>query len=286
MIQITKFFYFRATVFLVLLSLFSCKKEEHQNHVINKEKKTEITDISAKVKNRNNWIFCKAVPLLKDEYVCDVEKFKSLIIDISGDSVFISNKYSDEVYRSRILSESFFEHKYLLRAYQKILKDDFKIILPNKIECIRNKKVYDKNSELDKYFQDAFFVDNYMFVESDGCVIAFAKSSKDKKSAAECEDVAVEMGSGKVCTIKNTSLAKVYEEIISSKLVEKSSVLPKRIPMVDSIMNINKNGLIDVKFKVKSGKIEVVMNFDGGVTEIILEKEEKNIKRSIYYYAD
>lgn len=286
MIQEIKSFYFKVAVCLVLLCLFSCKKENPQKHIIKEEKKTETAHISTKIKNRDNWIFYKVVPLSEGEYVCDVEKFKSLRIDFSGDSVFISNKYCDDVYRNTILSESFFEHKYLLYAYKRVLKDGFDVILPKKIECIRNKKVYDKNSELDKYFEDAFFVDNYMFVENDGCVIAFVKESENKMAAVECEDVAIEMGSGKICTIKNINLINAYQEIYVNKLVEESSVLPKTIPLSDSIININKNGLIDVEFKVKPQKVEIIMSFDGGVTVLVLEKVKNNIKRGIYYYAD
>lgn len=286
MIQNIREKFLKVIACLVLLCLFSCKKEKTSKNIINEEKKTETAHISAKIKNRDNWSFYKVVPLSAGEYACDVEKFKSLKIDFSGDSVFISNKYCDDVYRNTILSESFFEHKYLLYAYKKVLKDGFDVILPKKIECIRNKKVYDKNSQLDKYFEDAFFVDNYMFVESEGCVIAFVKESGNKIAAVECEEVPIEMGSGRICTIKNTNLIKAYQEIYVNKLIEESSVLPKRIPLSDSIININKNGLIDVEFKVKPQKVEITMSFDGGVTEIVLEKSKNNIKRGIFYYAD
>jgi hypothetical protein len=271
----------------LFLSLCACKEDKNKDEAV-KKKKTEIINNSTIGKTRNNWVFYKSVPLSKGEYVCDATKFKSLIIDISGDSVFISNKYSDNVYRNKISAESFFDHTYLLNSYKKMLKDEFEISLPNKIESIRNKRAYDKDSQLDKYFQDAFFVDNYMFIESDGCVMVFKKNNENKIVAAEseCEDVAIEMGSGKICTIRNSSFIKEYGKIISNNLVEESWVLPKQMPITDSIINVNKNGLIDIEFKIKSNKIEIAMNYEGGVTEIVLEKNENNIKRGIYYYAD
>ncbi len=174
MIQVIRNSYFKVVVGLVLLSFFSCKQDKNKGEAV-KEKKAVIVDDSVIGKVRNNWIFYKSVPLAKGEYVCDVKKFKSLKIDISADSVFISNKYTDNVYRDKISSESFFDHAYLLNSYKKLLKNEFGIILPNNIEAIRNKRVYDKNSELDKYFQDAFFVDNLMVVENEGCVVVFKK---------------------------------------------------------------------------------------------------------------
>ena len=287
MIQVIRSSYFKVIVGFVLLSFISCKEDKNKDEAV-KEKKAESIHNSTIGKVRNNWFFYKSVPLSKGEYVCDVTKFKSLIIDISGDSIFISNKYTDNVYRNKISSETYFDHTYLLNSYKKMLKDEFEIILPNKIESIRNKRVYDKKSELDKYFQDAFFVDDYMFIESDGCVMAFKKNNRNKivVSESECEDVAIEMGDGKICTIKNSSFIKEYSKIISNNLVEESEILPKKMPVADSIINVNKNGLINIEFKVKSNKIEIAMNYEGGVTEIVLEKSIKNIKRGIYHYAD
>lgn len=137
---------------------------------------------------RNNWLFFKTVSLSANSYLCDDYNYNSLKFDIDNDSVFINNKYTDDVYTSSIKSEDYFKYKYLYEKYKKILMQEFNIDIPKRIKTIRNKRVYDKNSELDKYFQDAFFIDNYVFFEKEGCVMCFKKVEENKAILESCID--------------------------------------------------------------------------------------------------
>ena len=160
-----------------ILFLFNCKKYNSQ---ITNERSNDIPEKSSIKESRNNWVFYKRASLSRESnYSCDIREYESLQIDVSNDSIFINNHYTDNVYSGIILAEKYFKQKYLYNAYKKILKKEFNITISNKISYIRNKKANDKTSELDKYFQDAFFIDNYMFFEKGGCVFCFIKKSNE-----------------------------------------------------------------------------------------------------------
>lgn len=176
------------SLFLLLLFTFflSCKQSNatlEQKNNQNKELKENLNK-----DERNNWLFFKTVSLSPNSYLCDDYNYNSLKFDIDNDSVFINNKYTDDVYTSSIKSEDYFKYKYLYETYKKILKQEFNIDIPKIIKTIRNKRVYDKNSELDKYFQDAFFIDNYVFFEKEGCIMCFKKVEENKVILESCID--------------------------------------------------------------------------------------------------
>lgn len=166
----------RLIYLFTLLLLFSCKKSNSSAIV---EKK--VIEIQKKeiIKERDNWLFYRTISLSPNSYFCTDAKLKLFQIDVSSDSIYINNKYTDDVYTKMISPENYFEHKYLYESYIKIFKKEFNLDFPEKILTIRNKKVYDKNSELDKYFQDAFFINEYMFYEKDGCIVCLKKKSKN-----------------------------------------------------------------------------------------------------------
>lgn len=165
----------RLIYLFTLLLLFSCKKSNSSAIV---EKK--VIEIQKKeiIQERDNWLFYRTISL-SPSYSCTDAKLRLFQIDVSNDSIYINNKYTDDVYTKMISPENYFEHKYLYESYIKILKKEFNLDFPKKILTIRNKKVYDKNSELDKYFQDAFFINEYMFYEKDGCIVCLKKKSKN-----------------------------------------------------------------------------------------------------------
>lgn len=102
----------------------------------------------------------------------------------------------------------------------------------------------------------------------------------------DCKDVLVEMGDGRECIIENTDLDKVYQNIIKNKEVEESDYFLKAIPNENKSVEINKNGLISIDYEITKDKVAIAMNYEGGVTEVTLEKIKDTVKRSIYHYAD
>jgi hypothetical protein len=110
---------------------------------------------------------------------------------------------------------------------------------------------------------------------------------KEEVITEDCKDIEVEMGSGKECIIKNTDLEKAYENIIKKKEVEETEYFLSAIPSKNESVDVNKKGLISIDYEITSGKkVAITMNYEGGVTEVTLEKINDTIKKSIYHYAD
>lgn len=146
---------------------------------------TVKTTSERKIKNeiRDTWKFEKIFSLSpQSNYPCESRKYEDFKFSLSQDSVFINDKYTDNVYISFILPKSYFDGNYLYEAYTKRLKEELNIDFPLKIKSIRNKKADDKTSLLDKYFQDAFFVGEYMFFEENGCIICLKKETTQPNS--------------------------------------------------------------------------------------------------------
>ncbi|WP_269235392.1 hypothetical protein [Flavobacterium flavigenum] len=109
---------------------------------------------------------------------------------------------------------------------------------------------------------------------------------KNVEKTEDCKDVKVEMGSGRECTIQNTNLNKVYENIIKNKEVEESDYFLSNIPSENKSVEVNKNGLISIDYEISKNKVAISMNYEGGITEVTLEKINNTVKKSIYHYAD
>lgn len=116
--------------------------------------------------------------------------------------------------------------------------------------------------------------------------IAVVKEEKKAEEKEDCKDIEVEMGSGRECVLQETDLANVYQNIIKNKEVEESNYLLNAIPNESKSVEVNKNGLISIDYQLFKDKVAISMNYEGGVTEVTLEKINNNVKRSIFHYAD
>ena len=111
-------------------------------------------------------------------------------------------------------------------------------------------------------------------------------SKKEKVETEDCKDVEVEMGAGRDCILKSTDLDLAYQNIIKNKEVEETEYYLTEIPSENKSVEVNKNGLISIDYEITQNKVAITMNYEGGVTEVTLEKLENTIKKSIYHYAD
>lgn len=109
---------------------------------------------------------------------------------------------------------------------------------------------------------------------------------KNIEENEDCKDVEVMMGSGRECIIQNTDLNKAYQNIIKDKKVEESDYFLSDIPNTNKSVEVNKNGLISIDYEILKNRVAISMNYQGGVTEVTLEKINNTVKRSIYHYAD
>ncbi|WP_312077192.1 hypothetical protein [Chryseobacterium sp.] len=110
--------------------------------------------------------------------------------------------------------------------------------------------------------------------------------SKESKPEIECKEIKGVMLHGEECLISSTSLEKVYEEIADKSLVTDAEFLLKKLPENEVSEKIGKNGIISITYKPSPDKIDIEMFYEGGITEIHLIKQKKNVKRQIVYNAD
>ena len=180
--------------FLAAFALMSCKepvKKEEVKKSVYKET-TEVVNNDNNIQLQNNdgkpqWIYYKAVPITAEgsssTFNCNDAKYSALNIKFAGDSVFIGGKYTDDVYRNNIKAKSFFDKQYMYDFYKQMLQKEFNLKLEDSFETIRNKKALQKESPLDTYFADAFFMKDYMFAESGGCVYVYRKNPAYKSGS-------------------------------------------------------------------------------------------------------
>ena len=106
---------------------------------------------------------------------------------------------------------------------------------------------------------------------------------QDKKS---CKTTSIDMESTEECIFESNTLQNVYDELLKSKEISEAEYFIKPIPKYDQSVKVNKNGLITIDYKIKVNKIEMILNYEGGVTTIIIEQLKDKVKRTIITSAD
>ncbi|MCR4031509.1 MULTISPECIES: hypothetical protein [Flavobacterium] len=109
---------------------------------------------------------------------------------------------------------------------------------------------------------------------------------ENPETTEDCKDIVVEMGDGRECILTNIDLNRAYLNIIKNKQVEESEYFLTALPTEKKSVQVNKNGLISIDYEITKNKVAISMNYEGGVTEVTLEKINNTVKRSIYHYAD
>ena len=108
------------------------------------------------------------------------------------------------------------------------------------------------------------------------------KSSETKN----CKTTTIEMGEIEECIFINSSIEKIYNDIIKNSEIEESKYLLKIIPKKSSGVKINKNGLMNIEYKINPNKIDIEFNYEGGVNFVQIEQLKENVKRTITHSAD
>jgi len=123
-------------------------------------------------------------------------------------------------------------------------------------------------------------------IEKPADTITVVKTEKKAEPKEDCKDIEVEMGDGRECILQDTNLDEVYQNIIKNKEVEESNYFLSTIPSERKSVKVNKEGLISIDYEIFKDKVAISMNYEGGVTEVTLEKINNTVKRSIFHYAD
>ncbi|CAM3940003.1 MULTISPECIES: hypothetical protein [Flavobacterium] len=112
------------------------------------------------------------------------------------------------------------------------------------------------------------------------------EKKKITKPSIDCIDLEVEMGSGQECLIKNTTIEVVYKNVILNKELEDVKWFLEQLPKENKTLEIKQNGLNTIDYVIDENAIEVLMYYDGGLTELIIKKMNNDVKKSIIYNAD
>jgi len=180
------------SAFLITQLFINCKgntsdpiSENRKDTIAVNEPETQVA-VLEKPANALQWIYIKSVPIAasdaKNAPPCDDKKYGELNIKIQNDSVFLFGTYTDKVSTGKVKSKDFFKQKYLYDFYKNMLQKEVKINLSETIDYARNTRAYSKDSKLDAYFRDAFFIGQFMFMESNGCVYIYKKNADFKNA--------------------------------------------------------------------------------------------------------
>lgn len=104
-----------------------------------------------------------------------------------------------------------------------------------------------------------------------------------KLKKENCKTITKDMETIEECTFENTTIIEVYKKIILEKVLEDSDFLLKSLPNVSQNLEINKNGLMNIEYKIASNKVEVTINYEGGVNIIEIQQiKNKSIRKIIH----
>ena len=117
---------------------------------------------------------------------------------------------------------------------------------------------------------------------------SFCFDENEKVSQNEdCKKIIEDMDNIEECLFKNTNLKDVYNKLVEEHGVNDSEFLSKVLPKSSEIIAVNQKGIMNIEYKVMNNtKVEIIMNYQGGITIIELQKINNNVKQIITYSAD
>ncbi len=256
--------FYYVTLFLLIIT--SCKEKNIDN--VKKDSKTELikSDTIINKKLSCNEIIRKVI----ESSDLDLKIYKDYFVridEIENDSikikVYVENNLSDNPNEKQIVESVI----------------AWLLFLPNESKLLN--VTADPDNPVDLKFK---YNDINSICES--CNIKRNTVVNIAENAEDCKDVSLESGSGTVCILKSTNINDVYLDIIKEKEVEDTKYFLTKTPVTNQTVDINQNGLMYIEYVIKNENIDIIMHYEGGLTEVKLEKIDVNVKRSIFYYAD
>ena len=196
MTQLTKRFFGQETLIVLMAIFFLCCRqntvaakqeiapEKEQNGTTAKIEERLMPSPGVTDSDRVSWYFLKSVPVSNEPgaAACSNEKISSMNFSIKEDSVFISGLFTDKVYSGNVKSKGYFKQQYRFNFYSSMLLKEFRLKLGDEVSYIRNTSAYQEDSRLNSYFNEAFFLNGYMFAEVGGCVYVFVKEKQKREN--------------------------------------------------------------------------------------------------------
>ncbi|WP_294221229.1 hypothetical protein [uncultured Chryseobacterium sp.] len=262
---------FNFGVYVCLILVLSCSKNR-------KESQAEIASKAGTPVKQNT------EPQADKKYSCE---------DLLKELVFSSNLEALKKFReTAVRIENISDRKITIEVYAKEMSDRTGELraVENTVAWLElipeSKKLYDITADPESPVELNY--DKTLFTRhspAELCGIKTAESIQGKADVS-CKEITGEMASGQECIISSATLEKVYKDLINKAAVKDSKYLPEKLPVKNTSMEINQNGLMNIDFKVTSNKVNIEMLYAGGTTDITFEKQGNNIKRTVMYNAD
>ena len=85
---------------------------------------------------------------------------------------------------------------------------------------------------------------------------------------------------------ETASMQAIYQETIRRGDIDNAEMLLPKLPSKNKEVNVDKNGLIGISYKIGHRQATVEMYYNGGVTTLILREQSGGVHREIIYSAD
>lgn len=85
---------------------------------------------------------------------------------------------------------------------------------------------------------------------------------------------------------ETASMQALYQETIRRKDIDHPELLLPQLPSKSKSVDVGRNGLISVSYKISAHQVTVEMYYEGGVTTLILRAQNGGVQREIIYSAD
>lgn len=262
-----------AILFFVLF-MFGCQKASSKTEPIAEVKKTEI--IQQKTSEQNFEVNCEEFfrQVVLSSNLSAVKNYKDIFIRIESSS---DEKIVLELYVKNNLSES----------------SQNKQVTENAVAWLNfipgSEKLFDITADPEEPLELSFngeLLKKYDFRKACGIQAKKSEKSVNNISRTNCKEITGEMLSGEECIISSNSLDAVYSEIIEKSLVRDSEFLLKKLPKSNTSEKINKNGIVEISYRVNKNSVIIEMLYEGGITDVELYKQNQSVKRKIVYNAD
>lgn len=264
----------QSAILFFVLFMFGCQKASNHTETTPKVKNAEI--IEQKTVEPNREINCEEFfrEVVLSSNLSAVKNYKDVFVRIESSS---DEKIVLELYVKNNLSES--------SQNQQIVENA--VAWLNFIPA--SEKLFDITADPEEPLEVSFnreLLTKYDFKTLCGIQAKKSVKSVNDNLKTNCKEITGEMLSGEECIISTNSLDAVYNEIVEKSLVRDSEFLLKKLPKINTSQKINKNGIVEISYKVSKNSVIIEMFYEGGITDVELYRQDQSVKRKIVYNAD
>ncbi len=117
--------------------------------------------------------------------------------------------------------------------------------------------------------------------------LSYCFDQTNNKKKENCITIYQDIETIEKCIFKNASLESIYDNLILNETVNGYKYLCKIIPKSNKVIEVNRDGIINIEYKIVSiDNMQLLINYEGGVTKIALQKVNNSVKQVTTYSSD